>query len=116
MNTSLYVLFHDNDINHFKIGKHSGELGRLMTRYRTHSSKKYTIIAFYPGFGHLEYPIHNHLHQYRMITKDTKRLSEWFSCNIDIILAIISKFIKNDIEISFSGINPEDYYKQEDIA
>ena len=114
--SSLYVLFHDKDTNTFKIGKHTGDVGKLMSRYRTHSSKKYTVIAFYPGFGHLETCIHNHLHEHRLHSAETGRLSEWFKCDIDKILFVIAKFIKNDLDIILSKFdNYSSYIEQENV-
>ena len=97
MESSLYILYHELNKKDFKIGKHSGSCGKLMSRYGTHSSGRYTLVAFFPGFGHLESCIHSHLKTFRLIKEETKKYSEWFRCDIYTILNVVSFFVKNDM-------------------
>ena len=104
MDTSLYVIFHELNLYDYKIGKHSGDCGKLMSRYRTHSSNIYKLVAFFPGYGHLENCIHKHLHDYRLIKEETNKYSEWFRCDIYKILKTISYFINIDIDYNIKKI------------
>jgi hypothetical protein len=67
----------------YKIGKHTGSIDALISRYIT-AIPDIRIDIFLEDVGHLEHHIHDRLKEFR-ISNMRGNKSEWFSCSLETI-------------------------------